>query len=66
MIRILAVVGIIQSLQTLNAEVLLALGRAGTLVRFTLLWFVGSVGAVVIGTQWGIVGVAAATRSPRS
>ncbi len=59
-IRILAVVGIIQSLQTLNAEVLLALGKAGTLVRFTILWFTGSVGAVAIGTQWGILGVAVA------
>jgi O-antigen/teichoic acid export membrane protein len=59
-IRILAVVGIVQSLQTLHAEVLLAVGRAGTLARFTLLWFVGSVGAVAIGTRWGIVGVAAA------
>ena len=38
-IQILAVVGVIQSLHTLNAEVLLALGRAGTLVRFTVLWF---------------------------
>ncbi len=59
-IRILAAVGIIQSLHTLNAEVLLALARAGTLMRFTLLWFVGSVSAVAIGTQWGIVGVATA------
>ena len=59
-IRILAVVGIIQSLHTLNAEVLLALGRSGTLVRFTLLWFVGSVGAVALGTRWGIVGAATA------
>lgn len=59
-IRILAVVGIVQSVQTLHGEVLLALGRAGTLTRFTLFWFVGSVGAVAIGTQWGIVGVATA------
>ena len=37
-IQILAVVGILQSLNPLNAEVLLALGRAGTFLRFTLLW----------------------------
>ena len=37
-IQILAVVGILQSLHTLNGEVLLALGKAGTLLRFTLLW----------------------------
>lgn len=58
-IQILAVVGIVQSLQTLNGEVLLALGRAGTLFRFTMLWFAGSVGAFALGVQWGIVGVAA-------
>ncbi len=58
-IQILAVVGIIQSLQTLNGEVLLALNRSGTLLRFTMLWFVGSVSAFALGVQWGIVGVAA-------
>ena len=34
-IQILALVGVIQSLHTLNAEVLLALNKAGTLVRYT-------------------------------
>ena len=57
-IQILAWVGIIQSLQTLSGEVLLALNRAGTLLRFTMLWFVGSLGAFVLGLQWGILGVA--------
>ena len=58
-IQILAFVGLIQSLQTLSGEVLLALDRSGTLLRFTMLWFVGSVGALVLGLRWGIVGVAA-------
>ena len=58
-IQILAWVGLIQSLQTLSGEVLLALNRSGTLLRFTMLWFVGSVGALVLGLRWGIVGVAA-------
>ena len=40
-IRILAVVGIVQSLHTLNGEVLMALGKAGTLLRYTALWTVG-------------------------
>jgi O-antigen/teichoic acid export membrane protein len=57
-IQILAAVGLVQSLQTLNGEVLLALDRAGTFLCFTMLWFLGSVGAVVLGLQWGIVGVA--------
>lgn len=57
-IQILAVVGLIQSLQTLNGEILLALGRSGTLLRFTVLWFVSSLTAVIVGVQWGIIGVA--------
>ncbi len=57
-IQILAWVGLIQSLQTLNGEVLLALDRSGWLLRFTMLWFVGSVGAFVLGVQWGVLGVA--------
>jgi O-antigen/teichoic acid export membrane protein len=58
-IQILAGVGIIQSLQTLTGEVLLALGRARWLMWFTMLWFVGSVGAFALGLRWGINGVAA-------
>jgi O-antigen/teichoic acid export membrane protein len=57
-IQILAVVGLIQSVQTLSAEVLLALGRANWLFRFTIVWFVGTVAAFALGVQWGIVGVA--------
>jgi O-antigen/teichoic acid export membrane protein len=58
-IQILAWVGLIQSIQTLNGEVLLALNRANTLFRFTMLWFAGSVAAFVVGLHWGIIGVAA-------
>jgi O-antigen/teichoic acid export membrane protein len=58
LIQILAVAGLIQSLQTLSGEVLLALGRASTLLRFTMLWFVANVGAFALGLQWGIIGVA--------
>ena len=46
MIQILGVVGIFQSLQTLTGEVLLALGRAGTFLRFTLLWSVATIAAL--------------------
>jgi O-antigen/teichoic acid export membrane protein len=57
-IQILVVVGIVQALQTLNAEVLLALDKAGTLLRFTILWFVGTIGAALAGVHWGILGIA--------
>ncbi len=58
-IQILAWVGLIQSLQHLNGDVLYALDRAGTFLRFTIVWAIASVCAFVIGLQWGIVGVAA-------
>lgn len=58
-IQILALAGLIQSLQTLAGEVLLSLDRAGTLTLFTLVWFVGSVGAFALGLRWGVTGVAA-------
>jgi PST family polysaccharide transporter len=58
-IQILAIVGLIQSLQTVNGDILVALGRAGTFFRFTILWFAASLCAFVIGLQWGIIGVAA-------
>jgi len=59
-LQILAAVGLIQSLQTLNGDVLLALGRARTIFRYTVVWFAAGVASFVIGLQWGIVGVAAA------
>ena len=58
-IQILAVVGILQSLHTLNAEVFLALGRAGTFLGYTLLWAAATLTAVVVGVQGDIVTVAA-------
>jgi len=57
-LRILAVVGLVQALQTLNGEILLALGRARTFLRFTLVWFAANTIAFVAGLHWGIVGVA--------
>ena len=58
-IQILAVVGILQSLHTLNAEVFLALGRAGTFLGYTVLWAAATLAAVVVGVQGDIVRVAA-------
>ena len=58
-IRILAVVGLIQALQHLNGEILYALDKAGIFFRFTIFWAIASVIAFGVGVQWGIVGVAA-------
>ena len=58
-IRILAWVGLLQSLGTLNSGILMARGRAGTLFRFSVVAFVASVLGFTVGLEWGIVGVAA-------
>ena len=57
-LQVLAWVGLVQSVQTLNGEVLLSLNRARTLFRFTAFWFVVTVGAFALGLHWGILGVA--------
>lgn len=59
-VQILAWVGLIQSLQTMNGDVLLSLGKASTIFRYTVVWFAAGVVSFVVGLQWGIVGVAAA------
>jgi len=59
-IQILAGAGLIQALQTLNGEILLAVNRSGTLLRFTIFWFVVTSAAIVLGLPWGLYGVAVA------
>lgn len=58
-IQILSWVGLLNSLQTLNSNVLIALDRAQTLFRYTVVFFVAHMVAFVIGLHWGILGVAA-------
>jgi O-antigen/teichoic acid export membrane protein len=60
LIRILALVGLIQSLQTLNSNILQALDRTSTLFRYSLVFFASHLLAFVIGVHWGVVGVAVA------
>jgi O-antigen/teichoic acid export membrane protein len=59
-IQILAVVGLMQSLQGMNSGILQACNRAGLLLRCAILTVILSLVAFAIGMQWGIVGVAAA------
>jgi O-antigen/teichoic acid export membrane protein len=59
-IQLLAWVGLLQSLQRLNSSVLMACDRAKTLLWYSVVVLVASLGAFVFGLQWGIVGVAAA------
>jgi O-antigen/teichoic acid export membrane protein len=58
LIQILAWVGLLQSLQTLNPNILQALDRTHTLLRYTIVFFALHLTAFVIGLQWGVVGVA--------
>ena len=60
LIQILAWVGLLQSLQTLNPNILQALDRTGTLLRYTIVFFALHMTAFVVGLQWGVVGVAVA------
>jgi O-antigen/teichoic acid export membrane protein len=57
-IQVLAWVGILQSLQSLNTGILEALGHARAIFRWTIVFFVAHITAFVIGLHWGIVGVA--------
>ena len=58
LIQILAWVGLLQSLQTLNPNILQALDRTDTLLRYTVVFFALHLTAFAIGLQWGVVGVA--------
>jgi O-antigen/teichoic acid export membrane protein len=59
-LQLLAWVGILQALQTVNVDILMARGRTQTLFKFTTCFCIAHVIAFAVGLQWGIVGVAAA------
>ncbi|HMJ33985.1 MAG TPA: MOP flippase family protein [Baekduia sp.] len=60
LIQTLAWVGLLQSLQTLNTEILQARDRTSTIFRFSVTFFIAHVTSFVIGLHWGVEGVAAA------
>lgn len=60
LIQILAVVGMIQALQSISTDILQARGRTATVFRFTLLFSAAHIAGFAIGLQWGVKGVAAA------
>ncbi len=59
-IRLLAVVGLLQTLQFLNPTVLQAVDRTSRLFAWSAFSYAAALAAFVVGLQWGIVGVAAA------
>jgi O-antigen/teichoic acid export membrane protein len=59
-VQVLAWVGIVQALQSLNNDILMARDRTRTIFRFTLLLTSAHMVAFVVGLEWGVVGVAVA------
>jgi O-antigen/teichoic acid export membrane protein len=60
LIQVLAWVGLLQSLQTLNTEILTARDETATVFRFSLIFFAAHMTAFAVGLQWGVTGVAVA------
>jgi O-antigen/teichoic acid export membrane protein len=60
LIQVLAWVGLLQSLQTLNTEILQARDRTSTIFSFSVGFFVAHLTAFIIGLHWGVEGVAVA------
>lgn len=58
-IQILAWVGALQALQSLNTGILEALGHARAIFRWTIVFFACHLVAFVVGLHWGMLGVAA-------
>jgi O-antigen/teichoic acid export membrane protein len=60
LIQVLAWVGLLQSLQTLNTEILTARDKTSTIFRFSLVFFASHMTAFIVGLHWGVTGVAVA------
>lgn len=64
-LQLLCVAGIAESIMAMNPSVLVAMGRGGTLFRFTLFSSILTIGGFAVGLAWGLIGVTsfyAATR----
>jgi O-antigen/teichoic acid export membrane protein len=57
-VEVLALVGLLQSVAGLNSIVLPVIGRTRTLLRFSVVTFVVSLGGFLAGLPFGVVGVA--------
>jgi O-antigen/teichoic acid export membrane protein len=59
-VQVLAWVGLVQALQSLNTDILMARDRTRTIFRFTILVTSAHMVAFGVGLQWGVVGVSVA------
>jgi O-antigen/teichoic acid export membrane protein len=60
LVQILAWVGILQALQSLNLDILMARDRTSTILRYSMGFTTAHICAFIIGLHWGVVGVAVA------
>jgi O-antigen/teichoic acid export membrane protein len=58
-VQLLSLAGATQMLQSINPNVLQAVGKAGTLLRYMVCSSAVTLAAFAVGLHWGIVGVAA-------
>jgi O-antigen/teichoic acid export membrane protein len=58
-LQVLAWVGILQALQSINVDILMARDRTSVIFRFTAVFALAHLTAFAIGVHWGVVGVAA-------
>jgi O-antigen/teichoic acid export membrane protein len=59
-IQILAWVGALQALQSVNVDILMARDRTSTIFRYSIVFTAAHILAFVIGLHWGIIGIAVA------
>jgi polysaccharide transporter, PST family len=59
-VQVLAWVGLVQAVQAINMDILMARDRPKTMFRFALVLTTSHVIAFIVGLQWGVVGVAVA------
>jgi O-antigen/teichoic acid export membrane protein len=60
LVQVLAWVGMLQALQSVNVDILIARDRTRAVFRYAMLFCTAHVCAFVVGLHWGVVGVAVA------
>jgi O-antigen/teichoic acid export membrane protein len=60
LVQVLAWVGMLQALQGLNIDILMARNRTATIFRYSVFFTIAHIAAFVIGVHWGVLGVAIA------
>jgi O-antigen/teichoic acid export membrane protein len=59
-LQVLAWVGILQAIQSLNVDILMARDRTGLMFRFTAVFTTVQIAGFLVGINWGVMGLAVA------